>query len=151
MKMPSWTSRIRAPARSGVALVMLVVSLCLLFKAIPTVVAQSSMYPYDGYIDWGGGKELWEGHDPYGYEALARIGLDLQRGLGHPPTTLVWFYPFAHFDIMLMKHVFTVLTVLMLAFHVAIVVRELALPLLPFTSLLVFAGVYQADWFMLHL
>jgi hypothetical protein len=161
--LPGWVGE-RAPVRFApatrwelsllqllVAAATISLSLYFLLAAIPAMQRSASIYPADGYIDWGGAREMWAGHDPYSPAGLRSIGLTPHRGLGHPPTTLIWFFPFARFDAMMMKHVFTVLTLLMLLYHVAIVTQALRLPMWPFLTLLVFASVFQMDWFTLHL
>jgi alpha-1,2-mannosyltransferase len=135
----------------AVGLAMVALSLHFLLDAIPAMVRNAAFHPTDGLIDWGGAREMWAGRDPYGPAGLKAIGLNAHLGLGHPPTTLIWFYPLVGLDMMMMKHVFAILTLVMLLYHVAIVTRALQLPMWPFLTLLVFSGVYQMDWFILHL
>jgi len=137
--------------RSLVVLSVLTVSLLLLLQAVPKLMKASAERPWDGFIDYGGAKEMLAGRDPYSDSSLKRIGLTKQFGLGHPPTTLVWFYPLAHLDLMMMKHVFTWITLIMLTFHLGLVTRELDLPCWPLLSLLTFTFLCQTDWFVLHL
>lgn len=138
-------------ARTLFTLAALVAAIALLLKAAPRMAGEWSHYPWDGFIDWGGAREMVNGRDPYSEASLKAIGLTKQFGLGHPPTALIWFYPLASFDVLTMKGVFTILTLLMLLYHVGLVTRELRFPQWPVVTLLVFAAVYQTDWFLLHL
>src|SRR5438067_475223 len=48
----------------------LAASLALLLNAIPKMSRQWGAVPYDGFIDWGGAKEMLAGHDPYSEPSL---------------------------------------------------------------------------------
>jgi len=108
-------------------------------------------YPRDAYIDWGGARAVLAGSDPYGAEALQTFGLDPVRGLGHPPTTLVWFLPLARFNVQTMKLVWDELTLLLLLLMVQMLVAELALPAPPATTALLFGLVLATSWMRDHL
>lgn len=123
----------------------------LVVKAVPAMVASFGYPPWDGFIDWGGAREMLAGRDPYSPSGLAAIGLTSQYGLGHPPTTLIWFYPFAHLDREMMRQAFTVVTLVMLLFHAGTITADLQVPGWPLAALLIFAAVFQTDWFIIHL
>lgn len=148
---PHPAARPIGPWRTLFTLVALVLSTVFLVKAVPVMARWWTHYPWDGFIDWGGAREMLAGRDPYSEASLKAIGLTKEYGLGHPPTALIWFYPLAHFDALTMKHVFTIITLLMLLYHVGLVVRELGYPQWSVVALLVFSAVYQTDWFILHL
>jgi hypothetical protein len=145
------TAAARSLGRATIVAAVLLAAGRLLLDAIPAMVAGSATRPWDGIIDWGGAREMLAGRDPYSPESLAAIGLSPERGLGHPPTTLIWFYPLAGLDLEMMKHVATGLTLVMLLFHVGIVAAELELPAWPLVALLISSAVYGTDWFLLHL
>jgi hypothetical protein len=133
--------------------VVLAVGLCLYFLVhrAERMAVGAAYYPFDGFIDWGGAKVTLEGHDPYSPQGLAEFGLSPEHGLGHPPTTLVWFFPFAHLSAMEMKQVFSLITLLLLGIHLAVTSYELRLPLWPVTAVLGFCAVYQTDFMYVHL
>lgn len=130
---------------------VLAVSAYWIIDAIPPLLRAFQYPPYDGVIDWGGARQLLAGKDPYSPQSLIEIGLSPKFGLGHPPTTLIWFFPLAGFDLGTMRIVFTVVTLLMLLAHVGLVARELKYPGWPWATLLVSAAVFQTEWFKIHL
>ena len=85
--------------RAIFVLLALAVSFCFLLHAVPEMMRTAGMYPVDGFIDWGGAKEMLAGRNPYSLASLRIIGLSQKEGLGHPPTTLIWFYPLAHLGV----------------------------------------------------
>lgn len=160
--MNTWSARLAAVCRSQLArhparARALAIAAAMAFssywiaEAIPPLLQAFQHPPYDGVIDWGGARQMLAGKDPYSVESLLEIGLSPKFGLGHPPTTLIWFYPLAGLDRDGMRLVFTVLTLLMLVAHVGLVAHELKYPGWPWTPLLVSAAVFQTDWFKVHL
>ncbi len=129
----------------------LVLSFLLLRDAGPELQLRSLHFPADGVVDWGGGKELAEGNDPYSAPSLRRIGMEPGYGLGHPPTTLLWFIPFAKMDAMTMKYAFSLMTLAMLCVHIALVLSELRLWLWGVTAVLTASVVLTMTWMHVHM
>jgi hypothetical protein len=106
--------------------------------------------PYDAIIDWGGARAIARGIDPYSVEGLKLWGGSMAVGQGHPPTTLVWFLPLAPLELMQMKAAWNALTVLLLALHCVIVLRELRAPRIALLAPLSLGLVLTAWWMRDH-
>lgn len=140
-----------APGRWVAAAVVVVACLGLLRAGRPRLRAAESDYPADGYMDWGGARQMAAGEDPYGNASALALGMPPGYHNGHPPTTLLWFLPFARLDVMAMKRAFNAITLVMLAGHVLLVAAALALPHWPLVALVAFSVAVRAPWMLVHL
>jgi hypothetical protein len=106
---------------------------------------------YDMVVDWSGARAILAGYNPYSPEGIKFMGSPQGAGLGHPPTTLVWFLPLADLSLPAAKTVWNGLTLLMLFLHLLVVVRELELPS-PLTLVPLGVGaVLWTSWMRYHL
>jgi hypothetical protein len=106
--------------------------------------------PHDMVVDWNGARALRAGYDPYSAEGLRFLALPPSTGLGHPPTTFVWFLPLADLSLAACKAVWNQLVVLLLFLHLLVIVTELELPSPLLTLPLLFGAVLSTSWMCDH-
>ena len=137
----------RTPSRDTVvALFALLVAAWLIASAWPQFKNSLMTFPADASIDWAGARVLVEGKNPYDDENLRRFGMNEEKGLGHPPTALLWFLPFGNSDVDEMKLAWTILTLGWLFLLLMIAVTELQFPWPRVTTLCLFGAVLHTSW-----
>lgn len=130
----------------------LVAAAGLLALRLPALAKALRSFPADGLVDWAGARSFWAGENLYDPEVMARYGIGtFGGGVGHPPTTFVWFLPLAPLDPMVMNRVLGVAVILLLAVHVALVYRELAWPRPGLAAGVVFTATLASPWMIDHL
>ena len=133
---------------SIVALLLGAVLLVQGYMLYQSVMATS---PYDAVLDWNGARIILAGLSPYSIEGLKMVGATPAVGMGHPPTTLVWFLPLGRLSMMAMKSVWDELTLFFLFIHCAVMVFELELPSRLATLGLLLGTVLCSAWMRDHL
>jgi hypothetical protein len=135
-----------APALAAAAAwtLFLVLSFSL-WRQLPAV------YPLDGEVDWALARAFLAGDDPYSPEGIARYHLGHWGGVGHPPTTGLWFLPFAGVPLARLNQAVGALMLALLAAHLTLVCRELRAPFAAASAGLLAALIVRQEWFVHHL
>jgi hypothetical protein len=125
-----------------------VLTIVLLFYAVPSMVDAWKQYPWDGKVDWIAARAFWDGRNPYSHEELMKVKLD---GLGHPPTTSFWFLPFARWEMMQISPLVGHFVVFALLLMLLMLAYELRWPIAPLTAMLLFTLTLSSSWMYYHL
>jgi hypothetical protein len=135
-----------APALAAVAAWALFATLAISFwRQLPAV------YPLDGEVDRALARAFLAGDNPYTPENVARYHLGHWEGVGHPPTTGLWFLPLAAVPLERLNQVLGAFTLALLAAHLLLVCRELRVPFAAASAGLLAALIVRQDWFIGHL
>lgn len=128
-----------------------VATLSLLVAAAPRFVEAFRGVPADIIVDVVGARALRAGEDPYTPASMARYQLTGFGGIGHPPTTFLWFVPFAGLGVRAATQALGLLVVVVLLLHAVLVAMELRArrPLL--LGALAFSAVLCTGWMRDHL
>jgi uncharacterized membrane protein len=131
-----------AAALAGILFVFLSFSL---WQQLPSVC------PLDGETDWALARAFVAGDNPYTPEGMARYHLSQWGGVGHPPTTGLWFLPLAGVPLGRLNQALGVFTIALLACHLVLVLRELRAPFAEALALLLGSFIVRQEWFVGHL
>jgi alpha-1,2-mannosyltransferase len=135
-----------APALAAAAAWTLFLGLAFsLWKQLPAV------YPLDGEVDWALARAFLAGDNPYTAEGMARYHLAQWGGVGHPPTTGLWFLPFAGLRLTRLNQALGACMLALLGAHLVLVCRALRFPFAAAWAGLLAALVVRQEWFVHHL
>lgn len=134
-----------------VVLAVAIATMLLLARAFPLAAARLNMHPWDAEVDWTLARAFLSGQNPYEESVIAEHGLSELGGVGHPPTTGIWFLAFAHLDRSTMAQSLGLAVLFVLALHLLLLARELRAPRPLLSAAFAFALVLSSPWFLNHL
>lgn len=138
--------------RAFAAAAIVAITGLLLVTSLPLAAAKvRHFYPWDLVVDWNGAQSWIEGENIYEPENIQKRGLGVLGGIGHPPTTFIWFLPFAGIDLLEARDSLAMLVLFLVTVHVFVVMFELRVPHTFMVGSLVVAWVFSTRWFHDHL
>src|SRR3954468_10581387 len=112
---------------------------------IPHLVVTLKSGGGDCVINWLGARAWLERRDVYSAAGLKWAGLNV---FGHPPTTPLWYLPFARYDIYDLGQLYGHFLLFMLLIHLVLVAAELRAPVALASGLLAWAMVMDTQWWV---